>query len=81
MKILRVLLAIPCLLIGGYLVLVSLLVGCTVQHQAMAEGSTTQWLLWSQGLPPTIGTWLVGAAGMLLCGFGIALLDGVRGHP
>ena len=78
MMILRILLAIPCFLVGGYLALVSLIVGCTVQHQAMAEGSATQWFLFMQGLPPNIGTWIVGIVGMVLIGCGFALADGAR---
>lgn len=41
MGILRIVLAIPCFLLGGYLALVSLLVGCAVQGQGMADGSAT----------------------------------------
>jgi hypothetical protein len=76
MMILRILLAIPCFLLGGYLALVSLIVGCTVQSNAMANGSATQWFLFLQGLPPNIGTWIVGVVGMLLIGCGLALVDG-----
>jgi hypothetical protein len=47
-----------------------------VQNQAMAEGSATQWFLFLQGLPPNIGTWIVGAVGMVLIGCGLALVDG-----
>lgn len=79
--ILRILLAIPCFLLGGYFVLVSLIVGCTVQQQAMVDGSATQWFLFLQGLPPNIGTWIVGAVGMVLCGCGMALVDGARRKP
>lgn len=76
MMILRILLAIPCFLLGGYFALVSLIVGCTAQSEAMAEGSATQWFLFLQGLPPNIGTWIVGAVGMVLIGCGLALVDG-----
>jgi hypothetical protein len=76
MMILRILLAIPCFLLGGYFALISLVVGCTVQNQAMAEGSATQWFLFLQGLPPSIGVWIVGVVGMLLIGCGLALVDG-----
>lgn len=78
MGIIRILLAIPCFLAGGYLALISLIVGCTVQRQGMAEGSGTQWFLFLQGLPPNIGTWIVGAVGMVLIGCGLALIDGAR---
>ena len=80
MKIIRWLAGGALILIGGYLALVSLVVGCTVQNQAMAEGSATQWFLFLQGLPPNIGTWIVGAVGMLLIGCGLALVDGARGR-
>ena len=75
MKLLRILLAIPCFLLGGYFALISLVVGCTVQSQGMAEGSATQWFLFMQGLPPNLGTWVVGVVGMLLIGCGLALVD------
>ena len=76
MMSLRILLAIPCFLLGGYFALVSLLVGCAVQGQGMADGSATQWFLFLQGLPPSIGVWIVGVVGMLLIGCGLALVDG-----
>jgi predicted MFS family arabinose efflux permease len=76
MMILRVLLAIPCFLLGGFFALISLVVGCTVQNQAMTDGSATQWFLFLQGLPPSIGVWIVGVVGMLLIGCGLALIDG-----
>jgi hypothetical protein len=76
MMILRILLAIPCFLLGGYFALISLVVGCTVQGNAMADGSATQWFLFLQGLPPSIGVWIVGVVGMLLIGCGLALVDG-----
>jgi len=41
----------------------------------MAEGSATQWFLFMQGLPPNLGTWVVGVVGMLLIGCGLALVD------
>jgi hypothetical protein len=47
-----------------------------VQNQAMADGSATQWFLFLQGLPPSIGVWIVGVVGMLLIGCGLALIDG-----
>lgn len=76
MKIIRWLAGGVLILVGGYLALVSLIVGCTVQNQAMADGSATQWFLFAQGLPPNIGTWIVGAVGMLLIGLGYSIASG-----
>ena len=70
MCVLRILIGVPLMLVGAYLALVSLLVGCAVQGDAMSRGDGVQWLLFSQGLPPTIGTYVVGAVGMLLIGAG-----------
>ena len=79
MRILRIIIAIPFVLVGGYLALVSVLVGCTVQGDAMARGDGWQWLLFSQGLPPTLGTYVVGLVGMVLIGIGITIGGGGRG--
>ena len=76
MKSIRWLVGGALMIIGGYLALVSLLVGCTIQNQAMADGSATQWFLFAQGLPPSIGTWIVGAIGMLLIGLGYSIAAG-----
>lgn len=81
MRILRLLVGIPLILVGLYLALVSLVVGCTVQGDAMARGDGLQWLLFSQGLPPTIGTYVVGVAGMLLIGLGWAIASGGGRRP
>ena len=76
MRILRIVLALPFLLVGGYLVIVSLLAGCVIQSNAVARGDATQLFLLSQGLPPSIGTWLVGLVGMVLLGVGYAIAAG-----
>lgn len=76
MRILRIVIAVPVALVGAYLALVSLLVGCVVQSNAAASGDVGQLLLMSQGLPPSIGTWLVGAVGMLLLGAAYAIAFG-----
>ena len=78
MRIIRIILGVPLILIGGYLALVSLVVGCAVQGDAMSRGDGVQWLLFSQGLPPTIGTFVVGIVGMLLIGVGWAIASGGR---
>lgn len=78
MRIIRIILGVPLILVGGYLALVSLVVGCAVQGDAMARGDGVQWLLFSQGLPPTIGTFVVGVVGMLLIGVGWAIASGGR---
>ncbi len=76
MRIIRIILSIPLFLVGGYLALVSLLVSCTMQSNGMARGSITQWFLFSQGLPNSLGTWVVGALGMILIGCGYAVAAG-----
>jgi hypothetical protein len=78
MRILRIIAGIPLMLVGGYLALVSLVVGCTQQSQAMADGDPVQWFLFIQGLPPSIGTYVVGLIGMLLMGAGYAVMTSGR---
>lgn len=79
MRILRIIAGGALMLVGGYLALVSLVVGCTRQSQAMSEGDAVQWLLFLQGLPPSIGTYVVGFVGMVLAGLGWAVASGGRG--
>ena len=50
MRILRIIAGGALMLVGGYLALVSLVVGCTRQSQAMSEGDAVQWLLFLQGV-------------------------------
>ncbi len=47
-----------------------------MQSNGMARGSMTQWFLFSQGLPNSLGTWVVGALGMILIGCGYAVAAG-----
>lgn len=81
MRVLRIVLALPFLLVGAYLGLVSFLAGCVIQSSAVSRGDVGQLLLMSQGLPPTIGTWLVGIVGMLLIGIGFAIATGGSRRP
>jgi hypothetical protein len=78
MRIIRILIGVPLIVVGAYLALVSLVVGCAVQGDAMARGDGLQWLLFSQGLPPSLGTFVVGVVGMLLIGAGWAIASGGR---
>lgn len=80
MRIVRLLLGIPLLLVGAYLALVSLLASCVVQSQGVAEGDPVQILLLSQGLPATLGSWVVGIVGMLLGGLGFGIAFGGDGR-
>lgn len=75
MRLLRIVLALPLFVIGGYLALVSLLVGCANLAAGPPERSG---LILLTGLPTSVGEWVLGAAGMLLIGLGWAIASGGR---
>lgn len=75
MRLLRIVLALPLFLVGGYLALVSLLIGCANLAAGPPERSG---LILLTGLPTSVGEWVVGAAGMLLIGLGWAVASGGR---
>ena len=70
MRLLRIVLALPLFVVGGYLALVSLLVGCANLAAGAPERSG---LILLTGLPTSVGEWVLGAAGMLLIGLGWAI--------
>ena len=73
MRALRIILALPLLLVGGYLALVSVLVGCSnIAASGPAEGSF--FLL--TGMPTSLGEMITGAIGMVLIGLGYAIATG-----
>ena len=75
MRLLRIALALPLFVVGGYLALVSLLVGCANLAAGPPERSG---LILLTGLPTSVGEWVLGAAGMLLIGLGWAIASGGR---
>jgi len=75
MRLLRIALALPFFAVGGYLALVSLLVGCANLAAGPPERSG---LILLTGLPTSVGEWVLGAAGMLLIGLGWAIASGGR---
>jgi hypothetical protein len=75
MRLLRIALALPLFIVGGYLALVSLLVGCANLAAGPPERSG---LILLTGLPTSVGEWVLGAAGMLLIGLGWAVASGGR---
>ena len=73
MRILRIVLAIPLFLVGAYLALVSLLVGCA----SIAEGPPERsGFLLLTGLPSSIGEWVIGAIGLVLMGIAWGIASG-----
>ncbi len=78
MRIIRIIIGVPLMLVGGYLALVSLVVGCATTQQGVANGSILTGVLWLQGMPTSIGEFVLGALGMLLIGGGYAIAAGGR---
>lgn len=78
MRIIRIIIGVPLMLIGGYLALVSLIIGCTTTQQDVANGSILAGVLWLQGMPTSIGEFVLGALGIMLCGGGFAIAAGGR---
>lgn len=73
MRVLRIVLALPLLLVGGYLALMSVLVGCTNIVEAGPAGGS---LLLFTGLPTSLGEVITGIAGMVLIGLGYGIATG-----
>lgn len=71
MRALRIVLALPLFLVGGYLALVSLLIGCTNIVSSPNGG-----LYLFTGLPTSLGEVVTGVIGMVLIGLGYALATG-----
>jgi hypothetical protein len=76
MRVLRIILAIPCFFVGVYLAGVSLLVGCA--QAAESPGNAAFYVI--TGLPPSIGTFVIGIVGMVLIGLGYALIATPERH-
>ena len=75
MRILRIVVAVPLFLVGAYLTLASLLIGCANLAAGPPERSG---LILFAGLPTSIAEWVIGAAGMLLMGLAWAIGAGGR---
>lgn len=73
MSVLRIILAIPFFLVGAYLALVSMLIGCT----NIATSPNGGFLLLT-GLPTSVGEYVIGLIGMVLFGIGYAIATAGR---
>jgi len=75
-RVIRIIVGVPLMIAGVLLAAASLLVGCIVTQQQLAEPPILRSVLLLQGLPTSLGELVLGLGGMLLTGCGYAIIVG-----